>query len=148
MRMIAPFCIAFALLCAGAYDVFKQKQMTRALDEIVRFVFFIKNELHYSRSDFETLSEMAQKQNFGCIKFDNGNIKTDAFCGEKVGREFTGFVSLIGTTDVDGQIALCDEYLRRFSEMAQENRQKEKSRIQVNAALSVLGAVCVIILSL
>ncbi len=148
MKTFIVFFTAFSFLGIGIYDVLKQKRKTYVLDEIVRFVSFIKGELHYRISDFETLVESAKKQKYRYIKFDVLKIYPDECCDETVKSEFLQFVNRIGTTDTDGQIALCDEYISRFSEKLSERKVNEKSKIQVNAALSVLSALCVIILSL
>ncbi len=148
MKTVIVLCVAISFLGIGAYDVFKERRKTVSLDEIVRFVSFIKGELHYRTSDFETLVNSAKKQKYQYIKFDGLKILADDFCDESVKSEFFQFINRIGTTDTDGQISLCDEYISRFSEMLTERKQNEKSKIQVNTALSVLSALCVIILSL
>ena len=114
----------------------------------MRFVSFVKGELRYRTSDFETLVDSAKKQKYQYIKFDGLKILPDDFCDETVKSEFFQFINRIGTTDADGQISLCDEYISRFSELLTQRKQNEKSKIQVNTALSVLSALCVIILSL
>ena len=148
MKFVMVLCVALMFLAVGIYDVFKEKRKTVALDEIVRFVSFIKGELRYRTSDFETLVDSAKKQKYQYIKFDGLKILPDDFCDETVKSEFFQFINRIGTTDADGQISLCDEYISRFSEMLTQRKQKEESKIQVNTALSVLSALCVIILSL
>lgn len=148
MKFVMVLCVALTFLAVGIYDVLKEKRKTIALDEIVRFVTFIKGELHYRTSDFENLVNSAKKQKYQYIKFDGLKILPDDFCDETVKSEFFQFINRIGTTDADGQISLCDEYISRFSEMLTQRKQKEKSKIQVNTALSVLSALCVIILSL
>lgn len=148
MKTVIVFFVAFSFLAVGIYDVFKEKRKTVALDEIVRFISFIKGELHYRTSDFETLVNSAKKQKYQYIKFDGLKITPDEFCEETVKSEFFQFVNRIGTTDTDGQISLCNEYISRFSDLLTQRKQNEKSKIQVNTALSVLSALCVIILSL
>ena len=148
MKTVIVFFVAFSFLAVGVYDVFKEKRKTVALDEIVRFISFIKGELHYRTSDFETLVNSAKKQKYQYIKFDGLKIIPDEFCEKTVKSEFFQFVNRIGTTDTDGQISLCDEYISRFSDLLTQRKQNEKSKIQVNTALSVLSALCVIILSL
>ncbi len=146
MKTVVVISVALTFLGIGAYDIFKQKSKTSILDEIVRFVCFIKGELHYRTSDFDSLIDSAKKQKYKYIGFEKSNIFLEDSVDVYVKNEFYEFVSRIGTTDTDGQIALCDEYINRFSEKLTERKQNEKSKIQVNAALSVLSALCVIIL--
>lgn len=148
MKSAVAACTALLFLAVGLYDILKEKRKTVAIDEIVRFVNFVKNEVHYRASDLETLITYAASQNYRYIKFEEFSILPYDLCDEKVRSEFSRFADSIGTTDVQGQLALCDEYLNRFSEILVQRKQKEKSKIQVNTALSVLSALCIIILSL
>ena len=59
--------------------------------------------------------------------------------------EFNSFIKNIGTTDQDGQISLCDEYKSRFEEALINRKSKDKEKLQVNTALSVFGALTVLI---
>ncbi len=146
MRTVVVSVAAAALLLTGLYDVFKQKKKTRILDEIVQFVCFIRGELNYRSSDFETLLKLSKTQNYMYIKFDNEKITVDDVCDGVVKSEFYQFVKRIGTTDAEGQLSLCDEYISRFSEKLSERKEKEKNRIQTNTALSVLSALCLLII--
>ncbi len=137
---------AVLLLVAGGVDIYKQKRKTCALDEVVRFVLFVKSELHYRTPDIENLFSSAKKQNYSYITFNKSGVQPDALCDEEIKKEFTEFVGRLGTTDTDGQLALCDEYANRFTERLTERKLKEKSKIQISAALSVLSAMCVLVL--
>lgn len=137
---------AALLLIAGGVDIYKQKRKTCVLDEIVRFVLYVKSELHYRTPDLETLFECAGKQNYSYLKFSSCNVQPDDMCDEGIKKELAEFVSRLGTTDTDGQLALCDEYAARFSEKLLERKHSEKSKIQISAALSILSAMCVLVL--
>lgn len=146
MKNIVIIGVALTILGIGAYDVLKLKTKTKVLDEIIRLICFIKGELHYRTSDFETLTKSAQKQGYKYIEFENTDIFLKEYIDSSTKKEFLAFVNRIGTTDAEGQLALCDEYINRFTETLVELRQNEKSKIQVNTALSILSALCVIIL--
>ena len=145
MNVVVIF-TAVLLLVAGGVDIYKQKCKTCVLDEIVRFVLYVKSELHYRTPDIENLFDSAIKQNYSYLYFDESGVKVDAVCDEGVRKEFSEFVGRLGTTDTDGQLALCDEYSNRFAGRLIERKQKEKSKIQISAALSVLSAMCVLVL--
>lgn len=148
MKNIIVFFMAAVLLGTGVYDVFRQKRKTHILDEILRFIQLIKSEIRYRAPDIESLLNIAQKQGFNYIYFEKSRVKLHDCCDGRVKNEFLSFLNRIGTTDVSGQIALCDEFFSLFSEFQEERKRSEKSKIQVNTALSVLGALCVIIFSL
>jgi hypothetical protein len=146
LRNFAVLSVALTFLGMGAYDILKQKRTIGVLDEIVRFLNFIKGEIHYRTPAIDSLIDYAKKQKYKYIDFENTNIILNESVDLWVKDEFSGFVNRIGTTDTAGQLALCDEYISRFSEKLSESKQNEKSKIQVKAALSVMGALCVIIL--
>ncbi|MBO5065916.1 MAG: hypothetical protein J6D06_07385 [Clostridia bacterium] len=145
MNLIVIF-TAVLLLVAGGADIYKQKRKTCVLDEIVRFVLYARSELHYRTPDLENLFISASKQNYSYLSFSDYTVKPDDMCDELVKKDFSEFVSRLGTTDTDGQLSLCDEYASRFTEKLTERKQREKSKIQISAALSILSAMCVLVL--
>lgn len=134
------------ILFAGGVDIYRQKKKRFVLDEIVRFVLFVKGEIHYRSPDLESLLKSAREQNYSYLTFSGYQVGSDNICDETVKREFSEFINRLGTTDTTGQLALCDEYSNRFSERLNELKQNEKSKIQTSAALSILGSVCVLII--
>ena len=70
----------------------------------------------------------------------NGNSE------DKATEDLTVFLKSIGTTDADGQLSLCDEYQQRLKTYLDEQRLVEKSKTQVDFAVSLLGVFCVIVL--
>lgn len=134
------------MLVAGGLDICKQKRKTCALDEIVRFILYAKSELHYRKPDIENLYCSASKQDYVYLSFTDYTVKPDDICDSVIKKEFAEFVGRLGTTDTEGQLALCDEYANRFTRKLTERRQKEKSKIQISAALSLLSAMCVLVL--
>lgn len=148
MKDALVFFIAFVLLGTGIYDVFRQKRKTRVLEEILSFIMFVKNEIRYRAPDIETLFRIAQQQNYSYIYFKDNKVKLCDNCDSKAENDFLRFLNRLGTTDTSGQISLCDEFLAVFTELLEHRKQNEKSKIQVNTALSVLSALCVIIFSL
>ena len=148
MKMLFSVFLAFSFLGIGIAGVLKQKNYTRSLEEAVRFIGFVKTELHYRRSDFISIFESGCEKGYKNIHFENQQIRLDKTAGGINVKEFSDFVECIGTTDESGQFALCDEYSARFGERLKNQLKKESEKIQVNTALSVLGALCVLILFL
>ena len=146
MKNVMACVIATAFLMSGAFDMFRQRRRTAILDEIVQFVRFVESELHFRSPDFYSLLDTAKKQGYRYLFFQNDKIITDKFCPSEIKTDFYRFTERIGTTDTYGQIALCQEYIERFTHILQEYKVKEKNNLQVNGALSVLGAVCVLVL--
>lgn len=136
---------AVACVTAGAVNAAKQKGVSVALDDAVRFVNFVKSELRYRSADFGAIYEKGKAQKYSHIKFENGEIKLSLCSDDGFKNEFSDFINRIGTTDEAGQLALCDEYSKRFSDMLEKRRKNENEKIQVNTALSVFGALCLLI---
>ena len=135
--------ISFVYFCVC--DSQKQKKKTDLLDEVVRFIGFVKSELNYRNSDFESLYKISCGEGYKYIIFENGQIGLAAFADEKMYAEFSSFIEKIGTTDGEGQLSLCDEYRGRFIDILEVQRQKEKEKLRVNTAVSVMGALSVFI---
>ncbi len=137
--------LAISFLVAGALNVLKQIRTTGALDEIVRFINLVKTELHYTTSGFEDIFLKGKAQNYKYLSFSNGEIFVDKSVGSNIIEDFNDFVNRIGTTDEEGQINLCDEFKTRFQDLLMKRKLKEKEKLQVNTALSLFGALTVLI---
>lgn len=145
MKTFSVVALAAACIVGAVAGALNQKRTTSALDDVLRFAELIKSELRFHRADFDTIYDSGKKQRYGGIVFENGEIKLAEFVGGKYADDFNAFISRIGTTDESGQLALCDEYCARFLSAVNERKKEEKSKIQVNTALGVLGALCVLI---
>ena len=106
----------------------------------------MRTELQYRATDFETLGQMVKNENLKYIKQNDDSFYLTQTQDEKIRDYFESFINRLGTTDKDGQLNLCDEYIEKFGEILNEHKKTEKSKIQINTALSVFGALCIVIL--
>lgn len=142
------FFVAFGVivcLTMGFVNAVNQKNVSGALDDAVRFINFVKSELRYRSSDYGSIYEKGRSRKYSHIKFESGEIKLALHSDSVFKKEFSDFINRIGTTDEEGQLALCDEYSKRFSDMLEKRRKNENEKIQVNTALSVFCALCLLI---
>ena len=146
MKTVLVISVAVLLLLAGFYDSMKQKKKTSVFGEMVDFARFVKSEVQYRVTDSETLATKINSENFRYIKQKNDGFFATDIRDEKAREQFQTFVNHLGTTDKEGQLNLCDEYIEKFSELLNEHKQNEKSKIQINTALSVFGALSIVIL--
>lgn len=123
----------------------KQVGITNALNEIIRFINLVKTEVRYTTADFENIFLKGKAQNYKYLSFCDNQIFLNKSVGEKLNEDFKGFINKIGTTDEAGQINICEEYKEWFEEILMERKIKEKEKLQVNTALSVFGALTVLI---
>lgn len=145
MKTIFVVSFAILFLISGVMNVLKQLKITNALDEIVRFINLVKTEVHYTTADFEKILLKGKAQNYKYLSFSDNQIFLDKSVGVKFSEDFYGFINKIGTTDEEGQINICKEYKQRFEEILAERKVKEKEKLQVNTAISVFGALSVLI---
>ena len=146
MKIILAICTAVFLLLTGFGASIKQKRITATLQEIVDFLCFVRTELQYRATDFETLLQIVNNENFKYIKQNDTSFFVSEIGDKNIIGLFEGFTKRFGTTDRDGQLSLCAEYLKKFRSILNEHQKNEKNKIQINTALSVFGALCIVIL--
>lgn len=145
MNLLSSFLLSLCFILLGVNRILSIKRNTLALYEAIQFINTIKTNIRFSSMDYEGLIEKAKKEKFSFIEFGN-SITISKCVGEKVQREFLSFTEKIGTTDIIGQISICDEYIEKFKELYNESVKLEKGKVNVVGALSVLSVVCVLIL--
>lgn len=146
MKVGACFIVALSIILFGVYDCMKFKKNTRIIEEILSLLELFKNEINYRKASYSELLQAGEKQGFRYISFQNGKICLDCDDGHMLSREFGHFTEKIGTTDTQGQVALCEEFTEKLRFLLDKQRAGEDSKLQVNLALSFLGAVSVIII--
>ena len=145
MKTFFVVSLATLFLSSGILNVLKQLKITNALDEIIRFISLVKTEVHYTSADFEKILMRGKAQNYKYLSFSDGQIFLDEAVGVNFSEEFRAFIDKIGTTDEEGQINICKEYKERFEELLAKRKVKEKEKMQVNTAISIFGALSVLI---
>jgi hypothetical protein len=145
MNFISSILLAIVFVLLGINRIINIKRNTRALYEAVKFINLVKNNIRFLSMDYVSLIENAKKENYLYIHFGE-TISITESVGEKIQKEFSGFVERIGTTDEEGQLSICDEYIERFREFYKESASKEKAKVNVVGAISALCVVCVLVL--
>ncbi len=146
MKVTGLIIIACTIIFSGVTDIFKYKKNTLVLNEIIMLITLFKNEIRYKKSSFNELYESGKEQNYKTIIFKNNSIFLPEITNKKIKLLFKSFIDKIGTTDENGQISICDSYTTVFSELLNNQKLKEKSKTQVNLSLSLLSALCVVII--
>lgn len=145
MKTMFVVALSGSFLLFGAFNILNQIKNTNALDEIVRFIGLVKTEVRYRSAEYNDIYLKGKAQNYKYLFFSDGEIYVDKAVGDKYSEEFKSFIKKIGTTDETGQISICDEYRERFREYLKSRKLKEKEKLQVNTALSIMGALTVLI---
>ena len=145
MRYVFIVAVSVAILLIGYSEASKVRSVSKALEEIIKFINFYDTQLNYRKPDYEELCAQGEGMGLQFISFDNKSIALSDAVNEEIGSVFREFINQIGTTDTYGQTSLCKEYLERFSRMLSERKACENNKIKVNIAVSILGAVGVFI---
>ena len=145
MKTVFVLLLATLFLFSGALNVLKQVDTTKALEEIIRFISLVKTEVHYTTADFEKIFLKGKAQNYKYLSFYDNQIFLNKSAGERINEDFNSYINKIGTTDEEGQLNICQEYKERFEEILRKRKIKEKEKLQVNTALSIFGALSVLI---
>ena len=145
MKSFFVICFAFLFLSVGFVSCLNQIKITKALDEIIRFINLIKLSVNYTSAGFDDIVLKGKKQSYRFISFSDGEIYLDKSVPYSLREDFNSFVDKIGTTDQDGQLIICEEYKQSFQDQLFNFKKKEKEKLQVNTALSVFGAVTILI---
>lgn len=145
MKTMLVLLLSAAFFVSGVVNVMGHIRISNSLDEIVRFINLVRTEVHYTTADFERIVIKAKEQNYKFISFSDNKIFLNSLIDKRISEEFNGFINKIGTTDEAGQMNICNEYKERFEELLSKKRVKEKEKLQVNTALSLFGALSVLI---
>ena len=145
MKTVFVLLLATLFLFSGALNVLKQVGTTKALEEIIGFISLVKTEVHYTTADFEKIFLKGKAQNYKYLFFYDNQIFLNKSADKRINEDFNSFINKIGTTDEEGQLNICQEYKERFEEILRKRKIKEKEKLQVNTALSIFGALSVLI---
>lgn len=145
MKFLSGVFLSVAILVFGGLKVVERKKGTSAVTEILDYISLIKTEVSFLSADYDSIYKKGQERNYNQIVFDNGKISLTDNCSQSTRNMFYDFTSRLGTTDQEGQISLCSEYNDRFENVLRQRMEKDKEKMQVDTALSLLGAVCVLV---
>mgnify|MGYP003453061253 CR=1 FL=1 len=145
MKFILGVMLSLFVLVSGGMKAVERKKNTSAVSEILDYISLIKTEVRYLSADYETIYQKGKSRNYKHISFNDKKIQLNDYCNNEHSDLFNDFTSRLGTTDADGQLSLCEEYRQRFENILKQRMEKDKEKLQVNTALSVLGSICVLI---
>lgn len=146
MRIVALVTLCALILIVAYGDIVAQRKKTAVLDVSVRLLGFLKNELSFHKTDIDTLFCEAHRNGFDCFDYDGTSVAVSKDFPKASGEDLLCFLNAVGTTDCEGQVNLCDEYLARMKTHLYEQRLSEKSKTTVSFALGILGSMSIIVL--
>ena len=115
-------------------------------DDMDAFSRLVKNEIRFKNAPYSVLAETVKNENFKYISFDGEKFNLDSHAEKELKDAFYGFISKIGTTDVCGQLEMCEEYSERLLKIRDSACEKSGSKIKVCGALSALISLCALLM--
>ena len=155
MKYVGMCCILVACIGIGQYFSAAAVRRIRALEQVLLLLNAIQSELSYCRTPVrELMHRMALRGEFSELPFPEAwstALRERAQLGS-LRREdihlLLAFGSQLGTTDLNGQISLCQLYVRLFEERLIQAREWKSKHAKLYLSLGVLGGLLAWILFL
>ncbi len=140
MRMLGALFLALAITSLGLLKALSLGDRAKQLDMSVRLVRDIREQIRISKRDAGRILGV-MRERYADLRW----LKNDCRDAD-VSTAGEGFISGLGRSDTDGQLAHCDLYIADFSRMLEEavRDKNEKSRLYI--ALSAAAGIAVFIL--
>lgn len=142
IRIISGICFAVSV---GMFFIGKSKQVNEKgtfLKEILSFILYTKDSIRYTRTDILTIKKMSIKK-FPSLKFLCEGINKNCFGYEK---DVSYFMQLIGKSDLQGQIELCEMYYGLFKSSYDTEKDKVERLSKTYGALGLFGATALFVI--
>ena len=168
LKWLGAILLGGAALLTGRYFSQNMIQRRRELEAIVGMIGRMKDDIRYNGSDVCSLvrktihASLAAPLSFlsRCIaRCDAGEPFPNAWraaldesqkemhLSQEEMTQLVSFGGRLGATDLEGQMAHCELYLREFARLLQEVRSQESIKSRLYRSLSMLACAAVIILS-
>lgn len=169
MKYVGMCCILIACIWTGQYYSAAAIRRIRALEQVLLLLNAVQNELSYCRTPVrELLHRLTLRGEFSELPFLHvcnrmceqeipfpqawsASLQKRSAAGP-LRREDIGlllaFGSQLGTTDLNGQISLCQLYVRLFEERLVRAREWKSKYAKLYMSLGVLGGLLAWILFL
>ena len=119
----------------------------KAFDEFCAFCRSVKTGLRYSLSSYDELAAVCGREGYEYIKNGETGLAADSRVNETLRSAFSSFVSKIGTTDCEGQLDICDEFLERLDGLRPAFKDESAKKLKVCTVLSLTIALCCVLLA-
>lgn len=145
MKSVFAVTASFMFLVFGFIKTAEIKKSYYCLEEICRFIIFIKEEIRYKSSSVLMLREQFINQKYRFVFWNDEKIGISKLCDGNINALFDDFCIKLGTSDVTGQIALCEQYGELFAKMKTEKEKTIPSKSKIYLAFSLLLSLCTLV---
>ncbi len=145
MKVFSVITISLVVVFIGFNKINEIKNTMGCYGEICRLINFIKDEIRIKRTPLEELKLLFNSEKNKYIGWTEKGIFLKVFCPENAKRLFYDYCSSLGTTDVPGQISLCEEYGEKFKILRNEAENTVPSKIKTYVAFTALFCVCTLV---
>ena len=135
------------ILC-GAARIAYIRRTRRAFDEACDFAAAVKAAIRYSALPLDGIARLCDGERYSFFKNRGGSIVFEANTDAKLKNCTDRFISCLGTTDFEGQLDLCDDYIFKLDSMRRRLYDESGAGERVCAAVSALCVLCSVLLML
>lgn len=146
MGSITSFLISGVCVALGVGRVLSIKRSDEARREALDAAQLIKTEIRFRRTPFCELCELLEDGGYSYIRLLGGVPCLSDIAGKEAVEAFSLLISKTGTTDLLGQLELCDEICLKLSDILKKKSEESASKIKVCGALTALFSLCILII--
>lgn len=147
MKSFAAIAACGAFFCLWLMRVAALKRDAKAFDELCSFCRSVKNGLRYRLSRYDELAAVCEREGYQYIKNGDSGLCADSRLSEVLRSAFSGFVSKLGTTDCEGQLDICDEFLARLEDLRPAFKDESAKKLKLCTVLNLTLALCCVLLA-
>ena len=147
MKSFAAIAACGAFFLLWLMRVTALRRDAKAFDELCAFCRSVKNGLRFHLSRYDEIALICEREGYQYIKNGDSGLCADSRVSEALRSAFSGFVSKLGTTDCDGQLDICDEFLERLEDLRPDFKDENAKKLKVCTVFNLTLALCCVLLA-
>ncbi len=143
LRIIAGICFSVLAITYGYKKSYDSLNKIRFLKELCDFITYCKEMIRYSRNDIKSIFNRASKK-YASLAFLNDSQSSSCLYGYE--SEIEEFLSLLGKSDLSGQLQLLERYETYFNKEYQSKKEDIKKESKIFKALGIFAGSAVLVI--
>lgn len=141
VKMLSGICFSISLVMYFLKKANQVNSKNHFLNDITNFIVFVKDSIRYTRTDIMTIQK-ASINKFPYLKFLTDGVNNNCFGYEKY---VNIFMQGIGTTDITGQMELCDRHYDFFKKAYDFEKENNDKNMKTYFALGLFSAAAILV---
>lgn len=142
IKMAAGFCFAIVSIVFANKKSVLCKQKSIFLKEMTAFLTLCREMIRYSRMEVSNIRRISASK-FSSLTFIHDNSYRSCFGYE---NEVEEFMTQIGSTDLNGQVELCERYYGFFKDEYENSKSELEKESKTYNALGIFGAAAIMVI--